>query len=75
MTDIRNVGLAAGVTVASRDGASGARGGEVFLKTYENGVAIRANGDHLAIAPILTMGRAEIDETVEAFRKGLRAVA
>ena len=75
VTDIRNVGLAAGVTVASRDGASGARGGEVFLKTYENGVAIRANGDHLAIAPILTMGRAEIDETVEAFRKGLRAVA
>ncbi len=73
--DIRNAGLAAGVTVAPRDGAPGARGGEVFLKTYENGVAIRANGDNLAIAPILTMGRAEIDQTIEALRAGLRAVA
>ena len=71
--DIRNVGLAAGITVAPRDGAPGARGNDVFLKTYEEGVAIRANGDNLAIAPILTMGRAEIDETVDALRKGLRA--
>ncbi|PQA87473.1 aminotransferase class III-fold pyridoxal phosphate-dependent enzyme [Hyphococcus luteus] len=73
--DIRNVGLAAGVTVAAKDGAPGARGGEVFLKTYEEGVAVRANGDHLAVAPILTMGRAEIDMTIEALRKGLRAAA
>ena len=75
VVDIRNTGLAAGVTVATRDGAPGARGTEVFLKTYEQGVAIRANGDHLAVAPILTMGRAEIDMTVEAMRKGLRAAA
>jgi beta-alanine--pyruvate transaminase len=75
VVDIRNVGLAAGVTVAARDGAPGARGTEVFLKTYEEGVAIRANGEHLAIAPILTMGRAEIDMTIDALRKGLRAAA
>lgn len=73
--DIRNVGLAAGVTVAVRDGMPGARGGEVFLKTYEKGVAIRANGDNLAIAPILIMGRAEIDTTIEAVRSALRAAA
>ena len=75
VVDIRNTGLAAGVTVETRDGAPGARGTEVFLKTYEQGVAIRANGDHLAVAPILTMGRTEIDMTVEAMRKGLRAAA
>ncbi len=75
VADIRNIGLAAGVTVAARDGAPGVRGTDVFLKTYENGVAIRANGDHLAIAPILTMGRTEIDMTVDALRKGLRAAA
>ncbi len=75
VVDIRNIGLAAGITVAARDGAPGARGGEVFLKTYEEGVAIRANGDNLAVAPILTMGRAEIDQTIEALRKGLRAAA
>ena len=75
VVDIRNIGLAAGVTVAARDGAPGARGTEVFLKTYEQGVAIRAKGEHLAIAPILTQGKAEIDMTVEAVRKGLRAAA
>lgn len=73
--DIRNAGLAAGVTVSPRDGAPGARGAEVFLKTYEQGVAVRANGEHIAIAPILTMGRAEIDVTIDALRKGLRAAA
>ncbi|MEZ5891660.1 MAG: aminotransferase class III-fold pyridoxal phosphate-dependent enzyme [Parvularculaceae bacterium] len=73
--DIRNVGLAAGVTVATREGAPGARGAEVFLKTYERGVSIRANGEHLAIAPILTMGRGEIDMTVDAIRAALRAAA
>ena len=35
VVDIRNVGLAAGVTVAAREGASGARGTDVFLQTYE----------------------------------------
>ncbi len=72
--DIRNVGFAAGVTLAPREGAPGARGNEVFLKTYEQGVAIRANGDNLAIAPILTMGKGEIDVTIDALRKGLQAV-
>ncbi len=75
VVDIRNIGLAAGVTVETRTGAPGARGTEIFLKTYENDVAIRANGDNLAIAPILTMGKAEIDQTIEALRKGLRAAA
>ena len=73
--DIRNMGLAAGVTVEARSGAPGARGTEVFLKTYEKDVAIRANGDNLAIAPILTMGTAEIDQTIEAVRQGLRAAS
>ncbi len=73
IVDIRNTGLAAAVTVETRPGAPGARGTEVFLKTYEHGVAIRANGDHLAMAPILTMGRTEIDMTIDALRKALRA--
>ena len=63
------------MTVETRAGAPGARGTEVFLKTYEHDVAIRANGEHLAIAPILTMGRAEVDKTVDALRKGLRAAS
>ena len=75
VVDIRNVGLAAGVTVAAREGASGARGTDVFLQTYEKGVAIRNNGDNLAIAPILTCSRPEIDMVIDAIRSGLRAAA
>jgi len=73
--DIRNIGLAAGVTVSVRGGVPGARGGDVFQKAYDEGVAVRANGDNIAIAPILTMGRAEIDKTIEAVRAGLRSAA
>ncbi|MEX6634431.1 aminotransferase class III-fold pyridoxal phosphate-dependent enzyme [Hyphococcus lacteus] len=75
VVDIRNIGLAAGVTVSGREGAPGARGNDVFLKTYEKGVAVRANGEHLAIAPILTSGKAEIDMMIDAVRAGLRATA
>lgn len=75
VVDIRNVGLAAGVTVAAREGAPGARGTDVFLHTYEKGVAIRNNGDNLAIAPILTCSRPEIDMVIDAIRSGLRAAA
>lgn len=71
--DIRNIGLACGLSLEPRPGAPGARGYDAFLKTFGNGVAIRNNGDTLALAPILTSSRGEIDSIVEALRRGLRA--
>ena len=72
VTDIRNIGLAAGLSLAPRTGAPGARGYDVFLATFEDGVAIRNNGDTLALAPILTSSRQDIDRIVESLRQGLR---
>ena len=71
VTDIRNFGLAAGLTVASTN-TPGERGFSTFLTAFENGVAIRNNGDSLSLAPILTSTKTEIDMMIDALRKGLR---
>lgn len=75
VTDIRNIGLAGGLSLEPRSGAAGARGYDVFLATFAEGVSIRNNGDTIAIAPILTSTRADIDAIFDALRKGLRAAA
>lgn len=72
--DIRNIGLAGGVTVASRK-SPGDRATEVFRHAFANGVYIRNNGENLALAPIPTFTRDEIDMTVDAVRAALRAAA
>lgn len=72
VTDIRNIGLAAGLRLAPGTGAPGPRGYDVFMATFEAGVAIRNNGDTLALAPIMTSSRQDIDRIVEALRQGLR---
>ena len=73
VTDIRNIGLASGVTIARRQNP-GDRATDVFKHAFANGVYVRNNGDDLAIAPILTFGEIEIEQTVEAVRAALRAV-
>lgn len=73
VNDIRNIGLACGMTIATRDGNPAARASEVYAKTFANGVGVRSNGDTLAIAPILTMERAHIDMIIDAVRAALRA--
>lgn len=72
--DIRCLGFAAGLTIDQRDGAAGARAYDVFLKAYELGVMVRANGDNLTIAPILTSDTDHLSQIVEAVRTALRAV-
>jgi beta-alanine--pyruvate transaminase len=46
----------------------------VFLKTYENGVGVRPNGDTIAIAPILVSEEKDLDPIVDALSKALKAV-
>lgn len=71
--DIRNVGLAAGITIANR-GTVGDRAGEVFKAAYDLGVYVRNNGDDLAISPILTFERHDVDATVDVIRQALKSV-
>ncbi|MFJ5370545.1 aspartate aminotransferase family protein, partial [Bosea sp. CER48] len=46
--DIRNIGLVAGIELASRDGAVGARAYEAFVDCFEQGLLIRVTGDIIA---------------------------
>ena len=59
--DIRNLGMVAGIELAPRPGAAGARAYEAFVGCYEAGVLVRATGDILAISPPLIISRAQID--------------
>ncbi len=74
VTDIRNIGLACGITIERRE-QPGDRATDVFKLAYENGVYVRNNGDDLAIAPILTFSRGDIDVTVDTIRAALQSVS
>ncbi len=56
--DVRNLGIVAGVELASRPGAVGARAYEVFVACYEAGLLVRATGDIIASRPRCIITRA-----------------
>ena len=72
--DIRNLGLAGGLTLATHRDGPGVRGYQLFQTAFEQGIAIRANGDNIALAPILTSGPDDIEEIVALVRQSLRAL-
>jgi len=72
--DIRNHGLVGAVEVAPRAGSPGARGYDIFLKCFDDGVLVRQTGDILALAPSLIVEESEIDRMVGSLRKALAAV-
>ncbi len=61
MIDIRSLGLVAGVELAPRPDAPGARAREAFLKSYERNLMVRFTGDTIAVSPPLVIERSEID--------------
>ncbi|WP_293376498.1 aspartate aminotransferase family protein [Phenylobacterium sp. SCN 70-31] len=60
--DIRNLGLVAGIELASRDGAPGARAMDVFRRAFDAGVLIRITGDIVALSPPLIISEDQIGE-------------
>ena len=60
--DLRNLGIVAGIELASIPGKPTARAFDVFLKCYERGLLIRTTGDIIALSPPLIVERAHIDE-------------
>jgi beta-alanine--pyruvate transaminase len=73
--DIRAMGLVAGIELAPRDGALGARAYETFVRCFEQGTLIRVTGDIIALSPPLVISEAQIDELFSAVRLALRSVA
>ena len=63
--DIRNLGLVAGIELAPRDGAPGARAMAAFHTLFDTGLLVRVTGDTIALSPPLIIEAAQIDEIAE----------
>jgi beta-alanine--pyruvate transaminase len=70
--DIRNLGLVAGIELAPRDGAPGARGAEIMAACFQAGVLIRVTGDIVALSPPLIVEPAQIEQMIAVLREALR---
>ena len=75
VTDVRNLGLVAGIELEPRDGAPGARAFETFVKCFERGLLIRTTGDVIALSPPLIVNEEEIDTMVKELGEVLREIA
>jgi beta-alanine--pyruvate transaminase len=72
--DIRNLGLVAGIELAPRDGAPGARAFDAYLDCWREGVLVRVTGDIIALSPPLIVEEPHIDRIVATIRSALERV-
>jgi beta-alanine--pyruvate transaminase len=73
--DIRTVGLAVGIDLASRAGAPGLRAYQVMERAFqEEGVMVRAAGDTIALSPPLIVSETQIDEIFDKVGRAIKAV-
>ncbi|MCL4772862.1 MAG: aspartate aminotransferase family protein [Burkholderiaceae bacterium] len=69
--DVRNLGLVAGIELAPRDGAPGARAAEAFQRCFDRGLLIRVTGDVIALAPPLIVEPDQVAWMFETLRQVL----
>jgi beta-alanine--pyruvate transaminase len=75
VVDVRNLGLIAGIELASRPDKAGARAFEVFTRCFNDAnVLIRTTGDIIALSPPLIVEKEQIDEIVGSVEKMLKIV-
>ena len=74
VTDIRNFGLAAGLTLAPVPGEPAKRPFEVAMKCLEKGVYVRYGGDTIQLAPPFIVEKSEIDTLVSVLGDSLAQV-
>lgn len=73
--DIRTIGLAAGIDLASIADAPGKRGFEAMLNAFhQQDVMVRVSGDTIALSPPLIISETEIADIAGRFRKALNAL-
>ncbi|GJE57861.1 aspartate aminotransferase family protein [Methylobacterium thuringiense] len=74
--DIRTLGLAAGIDLAPRPDAPGARGYDAMVEAFHrHDLVVRVSGDTLTLCPALIVSEDQIGELVEKTRAVIRAVA
>lgn len=75
LTDIRNVGLAAGFTIAPVPGEPARRPYEIAMAMWKKGYYVRYGGDTIQLAPPFIATEAEIDSLVSALGDCINACA
>ncbi len=73
--DIRNMGLVAGIELASIPGKVGARAYDVFVRAFRKGLLIRTTGDIIALSPPLIIEKAHIAEMANKLSEAIREAA
>jgi beta-alanine--pyruvate transaminase len=74
VVDIRNLGLVAGIELAPREGAVGARAFDAHVKCFEKGIMVRFTGDIIALSPPLIIEKEHIDELFGTLGEVLRSL-
>jgi beta-alanine--pyruvate transaminase len=75
VTDIRNYGLAAGLTIEAAPGEPAKRPFEIAMKCLAKGVYVRYGGDTIQLAPPFIVEKTEIDLLVSVLGEALNATA
>lgn len=73
VTDIRNIGLAAGLTLAPKNGDPTLRPFEVAMRCWDQGLYIRYGADTLQLAPPFLTTPHQIDHLIDTLDHALRA--
>ena len=73
--DIRNYGLAAGITISALPGEPARRPYEIAMKCWDKGFYVRYGGDTIQLAPPFISTQAEIDRLVSALGDALHETA
>jgi beta-alanine--pyruvate transaminase len=71
VTDIRNFGLAAGLTIAALPGEPARRPYEIAMRCWRDGFYVRFGGDTIQLAPPFVSTPAEIDAMIAALARAL----
>jgi beta-alanine--pyruvate transaminase len=71
VVDIRTIGLVAGIELAPRADAPGARAYDIFVDCFERGLLIRVTGDIIALSPPLVVSPEQIETMVALLRDAL----
>lgn len=66
--DVRNLGLVAGIELAPRPGAPGARSAEAFQACFDQGILLRYTGDTIAVSPPLIIEEEQIEHLFATIR-------
>lgn len=75
VVDIRNYGLAAGLTIAAAPGEPAKRPYEIAMKCWKKGFYVRYGGDTIQLAPPFIATREEIDRLINALGEAINETA